>query len=45
MVSTRTAAMRMAILLGVVAAMDAAAALLIAKPLFWCLVIPVLIPI
>jgi hypothetical protein len=45
MVSTRTAAIRMAILLGVVAAMDAAAALLIAKPLFWCLMIPVLIPI
>jgi hypothetical protein len=45
MVSTRTAAIRMAILLCVVVAMDAAAALLIAKPRFWCMVIPILIPI
>jgi hypothetical protein len=42
MVSTRTAAIRMAILL---CAIDVAAALLIAKPRLWCAVIPALIPI
>jgi hypothetical protein len=35
----------MAILLCVVAAIDAAAALLIPKPRLWCAVIPALIPI
>ena len=45
MVSTRTAAIRMGFLLCAVVAIDAAAALLIAKPRFWCMVIPVLIPI
>jgi hypothetical protein len=43
MVSTRTAAIRMAILLCLVVALDAAAALLIAKPQVWCAVIPGLI--
>ena len=45
MVSTRTPAIRMAILLGVVCAIDVAAALLIPKPRVWCAVIPALIPI
>jgi hypothetical protein len=45
MVSTRTAAIRMAILLLAVCAIDIAAALLIAKPRVWCAVIPALIPI
>jgi hypothetical protein len=45
MVSTRTAAIRMAILLCTVAAIDAAAALLIPNPRLWCAVIPALIPI
>jgi hypothetical protein len=38
-------AKRMAILLCVVAAIDAAAAWLIPKPQVWCAIIPVLIPI
>jgi hypothetical protein len=37
--------MRMAILLISVAALDVAAAFLIAKPQIWCAVIPALIPI
>jgi hypothetical protein len=39
------AARRMAILLFVVVALDAAAALFIAKPLLWCAIIPALIPV
>lgn len=35
----------MAILLFVVVALDAAAALFIAKPLLWCAIIPALIPV
>jgi len=35
----------MAILILVVAALDVAAALLIAKPVLWCAVIPALIPL
>ena len=35
----------MAILLCLVCALDVAAAFLIAKPLLWCALIPVLIPI
>ena len=38
-------ARRMAILICVVAAIDAAAAFFIAKPLLWCALIPILIPI
>jgi hypothetical protein len=38
-------ARRMAILICVVAAIDAAAALFIAKPQLWCAIIPILIPI
>jgi hypothetical protein len=41
----RTCAVRMAILLCSVAAIDVAAAFLTAKPQAWCAVIPALIPI
>jgi hypothetical protein len=41
----RTCALRMAILLCSVVAIDGAAALLTAKPQIWCAVIPALIPI
>ena len=41
----RSCAIRMAILILVVAALDVAAALLIAKPVLWCARIPVLIPL
>jgi hypothetical protein len=41
----RSCALRMAILLCSVAALDVAAAFLIAKPIFWCAVIPAAIPI
>jgi hypothetical protein len=41
----RSCALRMAILLVSVAALDVAAAFLIAKPQIWCAVIPALIPI
>jgi len=43
--SVRSCAGRMAILLCSVAALDAAAALFIAKPQLWCALIPALIPI
>jgi len=43
--STRSCALRMAILICLVAAIDVAASLLIAKPQLWCAVIPILIPI
>jgi hypothetical protein len=45
MLSTRSCALRMAILLCLVCAIDVAAAFLSAKPLLWCALIPVLIPI
>jgi hypothetical protein len=38
-------AKRMAVLLCVVAALDAAAAWFIAKPVLWCAMIPALIPL
>jgi len=41
----RTCAVRMAILLCSVMAIDGAAALLTAKPQFWCAIIPALIPV
>jgi hypothetical protein len=41
----RSCAIRMAILLFAVAALDAAAALLVAKPQLWCARIPALIPL
>jgi hypothetical protein len=41
----RSCAIRMAVLIGVVVALDAAAALLIARPLLWCARIPALIPL
>jgi hypothetical protein len=41
----RRCALRMAILLCSVVAIDGAAALLTAKPQFWCAIIPALIPI
>ena len=41
----RSCAIRMAILLFAVAALDVAAALLIARPLLWCARIPALIPL
>jgi hypothetical protein len=41
----RSAAIRMAILISVVVAIDALAALLIAKPVRWCATIPGLIPL
>jgi hypothetical protein len=40
-----SAARRMAVLLCFVVALDAAAALLAAKPLLWCALIPALIPL
>jgi len=43
--SVPTCAKRMAILITVVAAIDAAAAFLIAKPQIWCAIIPSLIPL
>lgn len=43
--TARTAAIRMAMILGFVGALDAAAALLLAKPAHLCAVIPVLIPL
>jgi|HubBroStandDraft_1064217.scaffolds.fasta_scaffold48176_4 hypothetical protein len=43
--STRSCALRMAILLCLVAAIDLAAAFFTAKPQLWCAVIPVLIPL
>jgi hypothetical protein len=43
--STRSCALRMAILICLVAAIDVAASLLIAKPQVWCALIPILIPI
>jgi hypothetical protein len=43
--STRACAIRMAVLLCVVAVLDVAAAFLTAKPQLWCAVIPALIPI
>ena len=43
--STRSCALRMAILICLVAAIDVAASLLIAKPQLWCALIPILIPI
>jgi hypothetical protein len=45
MLSTRSCAQRMAILLCVVCAIDVAAAFISAKPQLWCALIPVLIPI
>ena len=41
----RSCAIRMAILICLVGAIDAAAAFLIAKPLLWCAIIPAIIPI
>jgi hypothetical protein len=41
----RSAALRMAILLFVVCALDVAAVFLTARPQVWCAVIPALIPI
>jgi hypothetical protein len=41
----RSCALRMAVLLCIVVALDVAAASLIAKPQLWCAVIPALIPI
>jgi hypothetical protein len=41
----RSSAIRMAVLILVVAALDVAAACLIAKPLLWCARIPALIPL
>ncbi len=41
----RTCALRMAVLLCVVGAIDAAAALLVAKPQLWCAIIPALLPL
>jgi hypothetical protein len=41
----RTAAIRMAILMCLVCALDIAGALLIAKPRLWCPLIPTLIPL
>jgi len=43
--STRSCAQRMAILLILVCAIDVVAAFLSAKPQLWCAIIPVLIPI
>jgi hypothetical protein len=43
--STRSCAQRMAVLLCLVVAIDVAAAFLTAKPQLWCAIIPVLIPI
>jgi hypothetical protein len=43
--SARSCALRMAILLCVVCALDIAAAILTAKPRLWCAIIPALIPI
>jgi hypothetical protein len=45
MLSTRSCALRMAILLCLVAAIDVAAAFFAAKPQLWCAVIPALIPL
>ena len=45
LVPVRTAVIRTAILLCVVVALDAAAALFIAKPVLWCARIPTLIPL
>jgi hypothetical protein len=44
-VSVRPIALRMAVLLVVVVALDAAAAVFIAKPAVWCARIPALIPL
>jgi hypothetical protein len=44
-VSARSCALRMAVLLVVVVALDAAAALFIPKPAVWCARIPALIPL
>ena len=41
----RSCALRMALLLVSVAALDAAIAFLVAKPQIWCAVIPAIIPI
>jgi hypothetical protein len=41
----RSAVKRMAILLCVVVALDAAAALFIARPVLWCATIPALLPV
>jgi hypothetical protein len=45
MLPFRSCAIRMAILILAVVALDAAAALLIAKPVLWCARIPALIPL
>ncbi len=43
--TVRSCALRMAILLCMVSALDVAAAMLTAKPRLWCAIIPALIPI
>jgi len=43
--STRTAASRMAILLGFVGVLDCAVAYLVPHPRVWCAVIPAVIPL
>ena len=42
---TRSCAIRMAILICLVAAIERSASILIAKPQVWCALIPILIPI
>lgn len=45
LVSTGKAAIRMAVLVGAVGALDVAAALLVKRPVLWCATIPALIPL